>query len=202
MDLYKVSESIGIAGMIAWPSAWLIKKIIQQSLAKDIEKFKFALYKDATEFKIKYSKLHGDRAEVIRIVYKKISRTYRSFSSYMCPFQEAGEPLEEEKAMKASKDYNSLVSFYEDNRIFFEEKLANEEDILIKEFKNCWIDYKTAKSLEPGHKRLQEWNKAWHKINKMVPITKGFIENRFRNIIGLENEYDIKKQQDSPSKKF
>jgi hypothetical protein len=57
-----------------------------------LERFKSNLEKEAIEFKIKYERLHDERVEVIKKVYKKISQTYKSFHSLMCPLQLAGEP--------------------------------------------------------------------------------------------------------------
>ena len=166
---------------------WLIKQLFKQSFAKDIERFKADLSKEAIQFRIRYEKLHSERAEVIKEVYKRISRTYRAFRSYMCPLQLVGEPPEEEKCKKAVEEINALIDYYEENRIFFEEEVAKEIDSLLQKFREAWnqFDYSKYKTGRE-HRDVEEWNKAWKKISEETPKTKELIENRFRRIIGIE----------------
>jgi len=185
-------EKLGIVSIVSVAFVYLIKKIAEQFFARDLEKFKSDLEKEAIQFKIRYEKLHSERAEVIKEVYKKIVRTNRSFHSLMNPMQWAGEPTEEEKGKKAASEINSLVDFYEENRIFFEEKLAGEIDELLKKFRDPWIQFDYSKyKTESKHKDVEEWNKAWKQISEDIPVIKKLIEKRFRDIIGIEkNNYD------------
>jgi len=187
MDWFSLLQNLGIFSIASGLIAWLIRQVFKQSFAKDLEKFKADLSKEAIQFRIRYEKLHSERAEVIKKVYEKISRTYRAFRSYMCPLQLAGESSEKEKGKKAADEVNALVDYYEANRIFFEEEVAKEVDSLLQEFREAWNQfnyskYKTGK----GHRDVEEWNKVWKKISEETPKTKELIENRFRKIIGIE----------------
>lgn len=188
MDYLKLFEVWGIAGVIAWASVWLVKNVIDQILRKDIDKFKHALEKEAIEFKIRYEKLHYERADVVKEVYKKIVKSHESFHSLIRPMQWAGEPKEEDKAKNAAEKINGLIKYYEENRIFFEEDIASEVDNLVKEFKSCWIEWTHYKRLEEGSdKKMKTWEKAWKQIDKDIPNVKKLIEKKFRKIIGIEN---------------
>ena len=113
MDIFEIFKIWGIAGIIAAASVWLLKNVFDQILKKDIDNFKYNLEKGAIEFKIKYEKLHTERAEVVRELYKKISRTYRAFHSYMNPLQLVGEDPEKVKAKKATRRIiNNNLTFF------------------------------------------------------------------------------------------
>jgi len=183
IELFKIW---GIAGIIAAASVWLIKNILDQILKKDVANFKHELERQTIEFKIRYEKLHAERAEVIKEIYKKISKTFRSLHSYVNIAQWSGEPSQEEKAKAAAQSANELVEYYEENRIFLEEEVAIEIDTLMKEFKDVWLTYNLSKSLQPhSDESIKAWDKAWKKINEEVPNVKKIIENKFRKIIGI-----------------
>jgi len=180
-------QNLGMFSIAAGLIVWLIKQLFRQYFVKDIEKFKSDLSKEAIQFRIRYEKLHSERAEVIKEVYKRISRTYRAFKSYMCPLQLAGEPSEKEKCKKAVEEFNALLDYYEENRIFFEEEVAKEIDSLLQKFREAWDQFDYSKYKTGGEYRdVKEWNKAWKKISEETSKTKELIESRFRRIIGIE----------------
>lgn len=192
MDWFVLFQNLGIFSIASGLIVWLIRQFFRQSFVKDLEKFKADLSKEAIQFHIRYEKLHSERAEVVKEVYKKISRTYRAFHSYMCPLQLAGEPPEEEKGKKAADEANALIDYYEGNRIFFEEEVAKEIDSLLQKFRKAWnqFDYSKYKT-DKKHRDVKEWNKAWKKISEETPKTKELIENRFRKIIGIEESINL-----------
>jgi len=192
MDWFALFQNLGIFSIASGLIVWLIKQFFKQSFAKDLEKFKADLSKEAIQFRVRYEKLHSERAEVIKEVYKRISRTYRAFRSYMCPLQLAGEPSEEEKGKKAADEVNALIDYYEENKIFFEKEIAKEIDNLLQKFREAWnqFDYSKYKT-EGKHRDVKEWNKAWKNISEETPKIKELIENRFREIIGIEESIKL-----------
>lgn len=182
-----LSKVLGITGFFVW----FLREYSKQLFVKDLEKFKVELQKEAIQFKIRYEKLHTERAEVIKEVYKKIVKTYRAFHSYICPLQLAGEPTEEEKKKIAADEINSLVNFYEENRIFFNEQIAKEIDNLLVKFREAWNKFHLAKDLKKeGQSHIKEWGEAWDKVDKDISKVKSLIENKFRDIIGINNNHD------------
>jgi len=189
MDIFELFKAWGVAGVIAAATVWLIKNIFDQILKKDIDKFKHDLEKESIEFKIRYEKLHYERAEVVKEVYKKIVRTYKKFHSLMRPMQWADELTGEEKIKQAIDEINSLVDYYEENRIFFEESIAEEIDNLLDELRKCWIDFNYHKRLDGRRdQELKVWEDVWKKIDKDIPRIKKIIEGKFRDIIGIDSE--------------
>lgn len=191
MNWQEIIIQIGQSGIIVTGSVFILRKFIELSFSKDLEKFKTDLEKTSIEFKIRYEKLHSERVEVIKEVYKKISRAYRSFFSLLKPLQEAGELNQTEKSNEAAKNANDLFDYYEDNRIFFEEKLAVEIDFLISAFHDAWNKFRYANEAREcgSHKEaVNERIAAWDQIKKEVPKVKNRLENEFRMIIGIKNE--------------
>ena len=191
MSLPEILQNLGIFGLIVAGMAWLFRELFKQVLSRDLEKFKADLEKQAIEFRIRYERLHGERVEVIKEVYKKIARTYKSFHSLMNLLQLVGEPSQEEKGKEASKNANELVDYYEENRIFFEEKLAGDIDSLLAGFRDAWFKFEShriSKSVGDHKESLNQWNLAWNQIQKEVPKVKKQLENKFRNILSIENE--------------
>lgn len=187
----EILQNFGIIALVISATAWLVRELFKQILNRDIEKFKSDLEKESTEFKIRYEKLHGERVMVIKEVYKKIVKTYKSFHSLINPFQLAGEPSHEEKGKVAAENANDLTDFYEENRIFFDEKLAEHIDFLLKDFRDAWnkLEYSRESRKSGDYKiSLDEWNSAWKQIKDKVPIVKKELENKFREILGIKNE--------------
>lgn len=180
-------ENLGIFAIIISASAWVIRKYAELIFSRDLEKFKSNLEKESIEFKIRYEKLHSERAEVIKEVYKKIVKTYKSFHSLMNPIQLAGELKEEEKSKLAVEEVNKLIDYYEENRIFFEENIAIAIDKLLNEFRKSWHQFGYSRILRDDRAPdVDEWNKAWEQISKEIPEIKVMIEKEFRKIIGVE----------------
>ncbi|MEX2411171.1 MAG: hypothetical protein WD607_07325 [Candidatus Paceibacterota bacterium] len=82
-----------------------------------------------------FSELYKERAKIIGKVYRKISEVDRTFSSFMNPFQRAGELPKEEKAQIAVEAANDLTNYFHDHKIYFEKPLANKIEIFISDLK-------------------------------------------------------------------
>jgi len=191
MSVLEMLQNFGIIGLAIVAITWLAREIFNRMLSRDLEKFKADLEKQAVEFRIRYERLHSERVGVIKEVYKKIVSTYRSFHSLMNPLQLVGEPTQEEKGREAAKNANELINYYEENRIFFEEKLAEDVDSLLSGFRDAWNKFNysiEARKVGEHKEALKEWNLAWNQIQKKVPDVKKQLENKFRNILGIKDE--------------
>ncbi len=186
MDWQLLFQNLGMFFIGSGFITWLLKQITRQSFVKELEKFKSDLLKEDIKFRIRYEKLHSERAEVIKKVYKKISRTYKAFYSYLSPIQSVGDLPEEVKRKQALDEFNSLSNYYEENRIFFEETTAKEIDNLLESFMETFYQFYYSKDKTDGTDRdVQKWNKAWKKLTGDTLKIKRLIENEFRNIIGV-----------------
>lgn len=186
MDWYTLFQNLGIFSIASGLIVWLIKQLFKQSFNKDLEKFKADLSKEAIQFRIRYEKLHSERAEVVREVYKKISRTHRALKSYVNILQLSGETPEEEKRKKAMSEIADLIVYCDENRIFFEKKLSEEIDSLLQNFVKICNQFNCSKlEMDGNHRDVKEWDKAWRQISEETPKVRKIIEDKFREIIGI-----------------
>lgn len=189
MEWINLLQNLGIFSIIITGASWVIKKYFEKIFDKDLEKFKADLEKQSTGFRIRYEKMHSERAEVVKVLYKKIVRTYRAFHSYMNVFQGASEPPQEEKGKEASKCANDFTDYYKENRIFIDENLAKEIDKLSDAFKKAWVEFEISrfnKTNRPSY--VENWSNAWKIISEETPVVKNKIENEFRKILGINYE--------------
>jgi len=178
-----LSKTLGVAGFFVW----FLREYSKQLLTKDLEKFKSELQRETLQFKIRYEKLHTERAEVIKEIYKKISKTHKAFNFCMGPLQLGCEISVKDVEEKAKREFSELEDFYNENRLFFEENLAIRIDELVKEFRKAMRHHLLC--MDPQTKdQIIEMDKAWTKIIKDVPAIKQDIEKRFREIIGVEKQ--------------
>lgn len=192
MEWINLLKDLGIFGIIVAGSSWLIKKHLEKLLDKDLEKFKANLEKNAIEFKIRYEKLHGERVEVIKEVYKKIVRVSISLYTLIIigPPQPGGESGKEikKKAEIVENNMDDLRKYYEENRIFFDEEMAKDVDSLLDIFlkaKANFIAAGVSRMLRDPKTEYSQWQDAWELIEKETPKIKEQLENKFRNIIGI-----------------
>lgn len=185
MNLFEI---LGITTIFSTALVLIIRKLIDRFFSRDLEKFKSGLEKEVIKHRTKFEILHTERANVIKEVYKRITRTQRAFESLVCPLQPAGDPPEEEKTKILIEEFNGLSNYYLENRLFFNENLAKEIDELLKEFVDIWHNWEFVKTLNNTKKsNIKEWCDTWDKVKNEIPPIKKLIENKFRDIIGIEN---------------
>ena len=181
---YLISSAV-ISGALVW----LIREVVRLFFSRSLEKFKSELEKEVITHKLKYERMHSDRAEVIKQVYTRITRTHRSLGSFMSRLQLMGESTEEEKGKIAADAANSFTEYYEENRIFIDEDLAKKIDLLSQNFRLAWIKFQTKQHLpKNSDDALKQWQSAWDIINEQIPPIKQEIEKDFRKIIGISNK--------------
>ncbi|MCD6250476.1 MAG: hypothetical protein J7J98_09120 [candidate division Zixibacteria bacterium] len=191
MDWFELANNIGVFGIVVAAVSLLARAAFKQMLSRDLEKFKSNLEKDAITHRIRYEQLHGERVAVIKEVYKKIVQSHRSLRSLINIVQWSGESPVKEKAIEASRDYTSLMTYYDEHRIFFEERHAKKVDSLLKIFRDAANKFELSILVREGgeYKEARRvWDDAWEQIDEQAPILKIQLENSFRGILGIENQ--------------
>lgn len=184
----EVAKNLGLTGILTAGAVWIFKILIGHLFSKDLEKFKANLEKEIAIHRIRYEKMHSERAEVIKELYKKMSKVHRSFGSFMSPLQLTGEPTEEEKGKLAAQHANEFTEYYEENRIFIEEDLAEDIDQLSKTLRSAWLKFRTSRAVKnESNEHIKYWDDAWKIIDEEVPKLKKEIEKKFRKILGITN---------------
>ncbi|MDY0015496.1 MAG: hypothetical protein RBS13_04730 [Bacteroidales bacterium] len=162
--------------------AFLIRSIITIILKRDIEKYKLDLNKQLELYKT----LTTERTIVIKEVYKKIDRTFRSLESLIRPLQLEGELVEPEKRKIFVKEYNSFVSYFKENKIFFTETSSFDIELFIKDVDEVWRSWNLYLDLKKnGESSVNEWGRSWDKLQKETSLLKEKLEQIFRQLIGV-----------------
>jgi len=190
MDVIKAFfEMLAASSVVVAGAVWLIRKISERFFDRDLEKFKSSLEREAIQFRVRYEKLHTERAIVIKEIYKRIAKVHIILLSLTNPGKFTGEPPIAEQEKEAAEAINDLVEFYEENRVFLEESLGKEIDNLIRIIRDSWYTFQFSQQMRStgetgaGDKRFESWKLAKDEI----PKVKRVIETKFRGILGIED---------------
>ncbi|MFA6525648.1 MAG: hypothetical protein WCT33_05285 [Patescibacteria group bacterium] len=174
--------------------AFLIKSITKHFLDKDFEKYKLELNQLLEENKIRFSKLHEERAEVIKNVYQKLDRSIDSTQSLINPVQWSGEKTSEEKKKIAVEYANDFIRYYSENKIFFSNETCQILDDITEQLKDTFKKYWAKELFEKsssegknfGTRSIESWEQAWEKIKTNVPEAQSRLADDFRRILGVQ----------------
>lgn len=181
----ELAKFLGTAGFLFL----IVRGFVDWTVARDLEKYKAGLEREAIRFKIRYEGLYGERALVTKEVYKRLVKTERAFRSLMSPIQFRGEKNREDKAGVVTEKADALQDYFFENRIFFEEEVASKIDELLDEFWSAWIRFlDSAESKEAGEPHGAELKEARKVVNDRIPPLKKAIEQKFRSIVGFDRK--------------
>lgn len=171
---------------------WLEARTLnyQNDLALKLEEFKFEKQKIAEENRIKYVKLHEDRAEVIKNLYSKLVDMEDFLSSYVNHI----------KQNKTSEDYfqyirkelfqsvTDFMIYANRNKIFFDKTINH----YIKEIEAITNIIVTSYEEERDDGSDLKNTETWHELTSMMinGDMKEFreeLEAQFQNLLGIEN---------------
>lgn len=160
-------------------------------LDKNLETYKNTLQQISQENQIKFSKLHQERAAIIKEFYSKLAITEKSMNSYMAPFQPAGDPPMKEKSEVAAKDANDFLEYYRQNEIVFNNDTCAIIEKLNASFVKAWNEFNKyqRKMNSGGFVSEEEINKSlapyYNVLKKEIPELKGKLKEDFRKTLGV-----------------
>ena len=168
---------------------FLGKAVLNNSLSKDLERYKDQLTHEATEHEIKFSKLHERRFEIIAELYKLLVKASWEAESFTSPMEWAGEPNKREKYILATNAVAEYFRFFDQHRIYISRELCDQlEEFAIKIRSpiielGVWIhiDYVADQNIE---QKIKSWNSASEFIIKEAPKLRQAIEFEFRTLLG------------------
>ena len=175
---YFFSVSVITAGIV-----YLSKHIVDHYFDKDIERFKNELEKAAIEHQIRYAKLHEERAQAIKEIYKRIAIAERLTKEYVTPVDFGGLAPIEERRKKAADSANEYLNYYNENKIFLSDEICCLLDDINKCILDAWYKF-NSKDRRGGDNDF--WEEAWNAITKKLPEARAKLEKAFRKIIGVD----------------
>ena len=197
----EVIKFVGGSAVLLAIAGWLIRTIIQHSLTKDIEQYKFeirrqgeieleklkaALNIEAVTHEITFSKLHNRRAEIIDELFKKLVAFDNSASTLMVEF-DMDDPKElKEKADKFIDIYYDFHEYAEQNEIYFSEELCK----LIAGLHSRTFDQSIRVTYQTEPYSVDDLKKAFSKekagIQSRTEQIKRQIKEEFRELLGTK----------------
>lgn len=203
----KLGLVLGLSTIFAIAGVFVLRRVLELLINRDLEKFKSDLERESASHKIRYEHLHGERVEVIKNTYQKLSRTNKSVQSVMASFwldpsdnaklermmnsieEDANNKLGIKKIMKVAENVFDLKDYFEDNRIFFDEDIAIEMDSIIEDLSELWDEHQLIEDIKYDNPKvsLQVWRENWEYLEIKILKTKSRLEVKFRAIIGIES---------------
>jgi len=166
--------------------AWLLRGIVSQSFARDIQRYKSELEQQNFEHRERFSTIHQRRAEVIATLYGKIARTKAVAADLVGIFQQGGQPLIEKKK-KATDVYNDMSSYFYEKRLFLPRATAEKTEKLIMTIRDVLIEFDTAQMGNVEYKPDQSglWRQAYQRLRDEVPPILEELEDEFKDLLGF-----------------
>lgn len=198
-----------IVGLIGY----LFKGIFQQLLSRDIENHKQNLARDTEKYKTQlqyeteisklrlqndlnvelfkyqtqFSLIHSKQAEVIGETYGLLFDAKQSLSALVSPLQ-TGDDDSIEHAKETVDKFNSLVLYFNKNRIYIDEPTCEKMDTLIKILRHC---LQSRTFIYDNHIEKTEarklWHQAWRTMEEEVPPIDIALQQQFRKLLSVES---------------
>lgn len=181
-----------LVGLIVAPTivvgavAWLIRTVITQGFARDIQRYKSELERENFEHQERFSTIHQRQADVIANLYGKIAKSKSVTADLVGIFQQGGQSLMEKKK-KAADVYNDMSAYFFENRIFLPRNAAEKAESLIMTLRDVLIDFDTAQMGNNEYKPDQSglWQQAYKRLRDEVPPVLEELEVEFKKRLGF-----------------
>ncbi|MFP5222449.1 MAG: hypothetical protein ACLGSA_09175, partial [Acidobacteriota bacterium] len=173
----------------------------KSKVSQDVERFKSDLVRINNEHSITYSKLHAERAEIIKIIYERLVDLKSSLHSFLKPLQCSSEQSLTTKFGIVVDNYNGAAGYYYKNKIFLDsdvcetvEKLFDEMQIIIIKVRNCPIEYDDPacqSNSKLANEKMNLMHDSWMKLVNEISLIQIDLENKFRMILGVRETPDV-----------
>jgi hypothetical protein len=198
MNWNEILTSLGIftIGSVSITSllVYLGRRFFEQYLEKRLDEHRYQLDMIAQERTIRYSKLHNDRADVIRTLFQKLTKMERLMRFYAFPGQFSGDPSRNEKRVQAGIAANDFFDFFHENEVFFDDSVCRPINEMNGVYLRAWIDItdydhelaESSETREPLAKpALEDMQNAMTKIETMIPPLKQQIKFQLQELLGV-----------------
>jgi hypothetical protein len=148
------------------------------------------------EFNIRFSRLHQERADVIKEIYKlliKLQSAMFTFTRTMHPVFEDGDKEAKQRLDNVNDSIADFTNFYTLNKIFLPKSLCSKIDNVVKEYYDKGWDFAWAQrsfkeravSIESYGAQVAKANQISDSIKDEMPPLIEELETEFRQILGV-----------------
>jgi len=179
------------SGVLIGAVAWLVRSLMLHLLSKDLESFKGQLQLAAFEHQVRFSRLHERRASILADLYSKIVQLHGAASSFVHWYASDRDEEKDRRLKELWQAADEYRGYFERHRIYFDEPTCTIVDSL-----NDALSKATSVLAAITHDRnylavTQEqafglWKTAVGVLDENVPKLKKALEDRFREILGVE----------------
>jgi len=198
MDLLEKMLTLSIGGTtVGVIIVFLGKFLLEKSSQLLIENHKNQLEIFKTEHQIKFSKLHEERAEIIKVIYQDFFELENKLEHMTTLFQGPEWKTEKSRDEDAIKKYRETFEKLENSRIYFSESLCLKFTSALEEYRKIIQLMLNAKSKAkhetdgsgyrfPENKgSLDLWIQAENKAKKDIKNLRLELAEEFRKLIGV-----------------
>ena len=150
-----------------------------------IERLKGDLQREHARFSTTY----GRQMDVIAELYEKLASVEEAAYQLTKPFRTLSEPTEEQAREHLIREFEALRWFFTRRRLFLPKQVASDVSDLISQIRKTSQDFIWMREEEDAGRqseRIRKWGDIHEEITTDVPKVREGIEDKFRELLGLE----------------
>ncbi|MGL6127068.1 hypothetical protein [Chryseobacterium artocarpi] len=158
--------------------------------------FQHSLDTKLNEFNVRFSKLHEERANVIKELYERLVKLHSAtvtLTRRIHPIIEDAEKEEKQRLENVNNALNEFNKFYLVNKIYFDKELSDRLDKVAHEYWSKNWDYATIlRMFREGQvsgdfykKMVEDSQKITEAVDKDITKSLEDLENEFRRVLGV-----------------
>jgi hypothetical protein len=200
---------VGVGGTVAvsGAAAWLFKTAIREWIARETEAFKTQLRTDAdieieklrhslqmtaTEHDVKFARMHEKRAEMIEIVYARLTDLYWSAERFVITSENNPLPQKAEEVARLRETFFEVFSLVEQRRIFLSQYVCELLDRHLTAMRQTVIKAGVFGSIEHPTPRTADqiqtaFTEAYRAFERDIPAARKALEEEFRKIFAAQS---------------
>jgi hypothetical protein len=162
-------------------------ELIQESI-----KYKSVLDKDLEKFKIKYTRLHLEQVEIIKLLYSKLIKAERPLEYLLRPIKVNPDKSNEEIAKEVVQKANDFFDYFDENEVIFNEDTCKTIKLIKENYLKVWKTYSIKQFMgenvsgELLIKLVDDMKDAYERILEgEMQTLKAELKNDFRKKLGI-----------------
>lgn len=170
---------------------WLESRLVKYNYEFKIklEEYKLEKQKIIEENKIRFTKLHEERAEIIKVLYEKLVIMQDHLNIYVRDFKNAKYKSDQFKQDRANilTSIPDFMRYTNRNRIFFDEDILFNIDEIEAIANVIIFAYEEKHDDGSDFKNSTKWNElTMQMVNGEIPKFRKELELKFRNLLGVQ----------------
>lgn len=205
IDWQAVLTTLGSTAVIVGGLAWVAKKATETWLERNLENHKRELERvaqrelehlrlDLRLQEARQSRLLARQAAVIAGVYARLERLHSALVTLATPLQHSEENINELR-LGAVNAFNEFGAYYLRRGIWLDEETCNAINELHAELTKLLhkFYYNADARGMPADRKL--WIESFNKVKEDIPIARGLLDKRFRQLLGVAKDGAINPQE-------